>query len=256
MSRPGCPDPVPRDGPVVNGELLTRTALSASDERAMFGLFRRYFPTCIEAQFAQDLREKGWIVLLREDDQIRGFTSLDLYDIEFRGETIGIVYSGDTIVDPRATGLGSVLSRSWIGAVNRLRKESAGDRLLWFLLVSGYRTYRFLPLFWREFHPRFDVPTPEGTQALIDHLADARFGSQYVQPEGVVRLEAPTVLCDSLRRLPVRRLQDPHVAFFATRNPGHVRGDELVCLADLSRSNLTPAGERMWQAAARHSAGG
>jgi hypothetical protein len=28
-------------------------------------------------------------------------------------------------------------------------------------------------------------------------------------------------------------------------NPGHANGDELACLTEISRSNLTPAGERM-----------
>src|SRR5690349_23459155 len=42
-----------------------------------------------------------------------------------------------------------------------------------------------------------------------------------------------------------QRLKDPHVSFFINANPGHVGGDELACLAELSRANLTPAGRRM-----------
>ena len=41
------------------------------------------------------------------------------------------------------------------------------------------------------------------------------------------------------------RLRDPQVAFFARMNPGHARGDELACLTELSRANLTRAGQRM-----------
>ena len=38
---------------------------------------------------------------------------------------------------------------------------------------------------------------------------------------------------------------DPHIAFFLERNPGFVRGDELVCLTRIDEQNLTPAGRRM-----------
>ena len=37
----------------------------------------------------------------------------------------------------------------------------------------------------------------------------------------------------------------PHIAFFLATNPGHVRGDELVCLTELCDENLTRAGRRM-----------
>ena len=40
-------------------------------------------------------------------------------------------------------------------------------------------------------------------------------------------------------------MNDPHVAFFLKRNPGHGDGDELVCLTELSDDNLTRAGRRM-----------
>jgi hypothetical protein len=37
------------------------------------------------------------------------------------------------------------------------------------------------------------------------------------------------------------------VAFFLEKNPGHGQGDELVCLAEVSPTNLTRAGLRLWQ---------
>jgi hypothetical protein len=35
------------------------------------------------------------------------------------------------------------------------------------------------------------------------------------------------------------------VRFFVERNPGHIRGEELCCLARLARDNLTPAVRRV-----------
>jgi len=35
------------------------------------------------------------------------------------------------------------------------------------------------------------------------------------------------------------------VRFFVERNPGHACGDELCCLAPLTRANFTPAAHRV-----------
>jgi hypothetical protein len=68
----------------------------------------------------------------------------------------------------------------------------------------------------------------------------------------VVRFERPQVLRPNLRGIPEKRLHDPHVAFFARANPGHGKGDELVCLTEITSGNLTRAGWRMVRAGASH----
>ena len=115
----------------------------------------------------------------------------------------------------------------------------------WLLLTSGFRTYRFLPVFFRDFYPRFDAATPPRQAALLDGLADERFGRRYDAAAGVVRFVRPQVLAPDLITLPEGRMPDPHIAFFLERNPGFVRGDELVCLTRIDEGNLTPAGRRM-----------
>ena len=65
----------------------------------------------------------------------------------------------DTIVRRDAWG-SSALPRTWIASVNALRRHYPRGRYYWLLITSGYRTYRFLPLFWRNFAPCFDEPTP------------------------------------------------------------------------------------------------
>jgi hypothetical protein len=187
------------------------------------------------AQFARDLAEKNWVIVLEDDaGNIRGFSTLLVY--ESTVAPVRVVYSGDTIVDREAWG-SSVLARTWIAAVRDLRAD------YWLLITSGFRTYRFLPVFWREFWPQWNASQ---VPPLLDALARERFARCY--EAGIVRFERPQVLRGELREVPAGREADPHVAFFAARNPGWVRGDELVCLCELSASNLTAAGERMVRA--------
>ena len=41
------------------------------------------------------------------------------------------------------------------------------------------------------------------------------------------------------------RMADRDVRYFQERNPGHARGDELCCLAPLTRANFTRAAYRV-----------
>ncbi|MCY2964881.1 MAG: hypothetical protein NT069_14790, partial [Planctomycetota bacterium] len=41
------------------------------------------------------------------------------------------------------------------------------------------------------------------------------------------------------------RLLDPHVRFFEERNPGHVAGDELCCIARLRRDNFSSIAQKL-----------
>jgi hypothetical protein len=100
-------------------------------------------------------------------------------------------------------------------------------------------------VFWREFWPRHDTELPVDVLTLMRELAGARFGAAYDAAAGVVRFEAPQRLRAHLAAVPEGKANDPHVRFFLDRNPGHVNGDELVCLTELSDANLTAAGARM-----------
>lgn len=214
----------------------------------MLDLLRAQFTEISAAQFRRDLDDKTWVILLCDDGgAVRGFSTLDCFEARFRGGPVTVVYSGDTVVAAEAAG-SSALSRSWIGAVQLLRRLHPRGPLYWLLIVSGYRTYRFLPVYWKHFAPRFDAPDTPDSRALRDALATQRFGPLYDREHGIVCFPEPQILRPPLRVIPESRLADPHVAFFAARNPGHERGDELVCLTELVRDNLTPAGLRMWNA--------
>ena len=112
---------------------------------------------------------------------------------------------------------------------------------------AGFRTYRFLPVFWRDFWPRWDAPTPPEAQARLDLLARERLGGLYARDQGIVRFPQPQRLRDKLDQVPEGRLADPHVAFFLAKNPGWREGDELACLTEIAEANLTAAGRRMWR---------
>lgn len=224
--------------------IVPRGELTRTQTDEMFQLLARHFDGVTRAQFAEDLAEKNWTVLIQRDGRLVGFSTLLVYESTFDGEPVSVVYSGDTIVAPEAWGA-PALARGWITAVNQLRERYPRGKYYWLLLTSGFRTYRFLPVFWREFFPRHDAPMPAALKRLRDQLATERFGEQYDLPSGIVRFHHPQRLRGELKTIPVERMADPHVACFLACNPGHAQGDELVCLTELCPENLTAAGRRM-----------
>jgi hypothetical protein len=210
----------------------------------MFALLVQHFEGVTRPQFEADLAEKNWVIQIRREGRLQGFSTLLVCASAFEGTPVTAIYSGDTIVAPEAWNSPS-LARTWIAAVNLLRSRSEGQPCYWLLLTSGFRTYRFLPLFWREFYPHFAAATPEYEQRLLAHLARARYGRSFDADSGLVRFPHPQKLRAPLQPIASGRTQDPHVAFFLTRNPGHAAGDELACLALIDDTNLTAAGRRM-----------
>lgn len=225
--------------------------LGCAERAELFALLDLHFEGVTGAQFDRDLDEKDWVLRIRRDGRLVGFTTLQLYETLHEGERLNVIYSGDTIVAPEAWG-SPVLARGWIALVRSLQATRPGERWVWLLLSSGFRTYRFLPVFWRDFSPRHDGQCASDDELRM-RLAQERFGDEFDAAAGVVRFARPQRLRGALAAVPGGRDDDPHVRFFLARNPGHLEGDELVCLTTLSDDNLTPAGARMVRASVARS---
>src|SRR4051794_21991317 len=132
---------------------VAREDLTQVERAEMFHLLAAHFEGVTPAQFSQDLMEKNWAILIRRGERLVGFSTLLAYESTFQKEPVSVLYSGDTIVAPDAWG-SSALARGWITTANQLRERYPRGKYYWLLLTSGFRTYRFLPVFWREFFPR------------------------------------------------------------------------------------------------------
>ncbi len=231
----------------MQSQLVPTQNLSVGDRQSMYALLSTHFKGVKPEVFEADLSQKNWVILIKDNDSgaIKGFSTISIYEMKYQGKPISVVYSGDTIIDPSAWS-SSALAKGWIAAVNQLRQRYPNGKLYWLLISSGYRTYRFLPTFWRVFYPRYDSPTPPDVAALMKFLARKQFGKLYHESDGIVRFSHPHQLTGALQGIPEERRSDPHVRFFEQRNPGHHLGDELVCIAEICEANLTRVGKRMW----------
>ncbi len=227
---------------------VARLDLTPTDIQSMFFIFSESFDCATLDIFQRDLNGKDWVILLRDQEsgELAGFSTLALYTTEFGGKPLSVVYSGDTIIRPEYWGTPE-LPRSWVKTVLEKSAELP-QPLYWLLISSGYKTYRFLTVFYKEFYPCYNRTISPGMQALMDHLARQRFGSDYDPELGIVRFtEGATPLRSGVAKVTEERMHDPHIAFYLARNPGHVRGDELVCLTRVHPDNFTPAAQRLFR---------
>jgi hypothetical protein len=213
----------------------------------MFALMQRHYENVHRDVFEADLTEKEWVILLWDTatGALCGFSTQIVLNADVDGGAVKALFSGDTIIDRDHWG-DPALPHVWGRFALALIDSLVGVELYWFLMSKGYKTYRFLPLFFHEFYPRVGVSTPARVRKVIDALAGGRCGAAYEPHTGVVRAgPGKDRLRPGVADLTPERLRDRHVRFFAERNPDHAQGAELCCLAPLTRGNFTRAAYRV-----------
>jgi hypothetical protein len=231
----------------LSGRLVTIAQLSATERDAMFALMDRHYVNVRRPIFDADLDEKQWVIEVCDgvSGGLCGFSTQRLLDVQVEGRAVKALFSGDTIIDREHWG-DQALVHIWGRLALSLIDGHPGTELYWFLISQGYKTYRFLPIFFHEFYPRHDVATPSWAAPVIAALARSRFGEAYDADTGVIRTsDAQYRLRAGIADITAERLGDPHIRFFQARNPGHACGDELCCLAPLTRANFTRAAYRV-----------
>jgi hypothetical protein len=234
-------------------EVLPRAMLTQSDRRQMYELLETYFESTSFRQFELDLSEKDTVILLRDpgDARVVGFSTLMKLSITVEKRRVAGFFSGDTIVARERWG-SSLLGRLWLRTVfsetERIQTQSPGTLLYWFLICSGYKTWRYLPIFFRDYWPHPVLTASAFDRRVLHTLATRKFGGEYHPNPGIVRFRRANPLRPGIADVTQQRLRDPMVEFFIRMNPGHADGDELACLAPLSLANLTAAGLRLLEA--------
>jgi hypothetical protein len=221
--------------PSLTSVVVPADTLSPEQTDRLFSLYAAHYDATDRRRFLGDLADKDHVILLcdAESGRINGFSTQKLV----RAGGARALFSGDTIIDPACWGE-QELVKAWSRYAGRLLAEEKTP--LWWLLISkGHRTYLYLPLFFAEYWPRLEEKTPEPARRLTDAFAAAKFGAAWVPERGVLSFpESMGQLKPALAEVTAGRKDDARVRFFLERNPGYARGEELVCLAEISPANM------------------
>jgi hypothetical protein len=193
--------------------------LKIGDRQKMLSLMQRHYDNVCPQVFQADLNQKRWVIQLLEPQsgELCGFSTQTLIDVQVDGRPVQALFSGDTIIDRSQWG-DNALAYAWGEFVLGMMDRSPDCELWWFLISAGYKTYRFLPVFFREFYPRHDQPTPAHAQAVINALAGHLYPQHYDANSGVTQAQSHQYrLREGVADITAQRLRDPHIAFLLRR---------------------------------------
>lgn len=232
----------------LSAEAVDRGEIDASAAADMFALFARYYCDVSRERFQCDLAGKDRVILLTDlSSALRGFSTLAVSEHEIDGQRLRIVFSGDTIIDRECWG-SPVFSTAWVREIGRIRAQRSEVPLYWLLIVKGHRTFRYLPTFAFDFVPNWSGGDRKELLYLRDRIASDMFGRAYDPASGLLRFDDPRGrLADEWADISLRERARPDVAFFLESNPHFTRGDELVCLCELSEVNMRPLTLRLFR---------
>ncbi len=227
-------------------EVVQVAALPESTVAAMAGLYLESYDGTSESLFRDDLACKDEAILIYCDAELVGFTLLQVFTTHWQQRRVRIIYSGDTVVRPTHWGQ-QELAFAWIARAGQIKQHEPVLPLYWFLLVKGHRTFKYLSVFAKSFHPHWSAPHAD-LKSLADQLANDKFGRDYDPGTGIVSFTPSRGhLKESIAYSSAQEMTKPATRFFFQQNPHYQLGHELVCLCELELANLKPLTGRLFR---------
>jgi hypothetical protein len=228
-------------------EVIDIPNLTIAQRRGMLALLQTWYANVSPTQFNNDLDEKEWTILGTEQEsgRIWCFSTMRRLRATIDGNSITAFYSGDTA--SRADTRGAATAAGTRLVIRKMFHEmmisSDEGRFYWFMISSTYKSYRLLPMIFRDFAPGPERNLSGRERRIIVELSRLK-GFDYDPSSGIVKLANPTLPFDNGAEIDTAR-EDPYASFFLSANRRAQEGDRLATLTEVSLNNLTPLGTRM-----------
>ena len=226
-------------------------ACSDQEKETFYELLCQEFLGVSWDDFIRDFREKDDVMILRKEHsegEIVGWSTLMVLTLALPEKEVKAIFSGDTVVLPEyrsSTGLGIELSRYFM----HVREQFPRHSVYYILISKGWRSYKIMLFFFKDFAPRYDKPTAPYDKAVMDAFGEKKYPHHYNPATGVVTFSPQRVRPESIDAIPTS--MDVHTGFFLRSNPGYLDGNELVCVARVSPDNFRNGVKRLVSAEGR-----
>lgn len=228
---------------MLKGNVLKISEISEDNKNTMFGLMDEFYDNMKYDVFLRDFNEKDFVIVLCDDGKIKGFTTQKLMKFEVDGVEINGIFSGDTIIHKDYWG-STELFKCFAEYFFEYAKNF--ENFYWFVICKGYKTYRILPAFWKNFYPCCSLKTPEFEQKIMDSYAEMIYHDEYNPSTGVVEYKkVKDKLKCGVADIGEKELKNKNTAFFVKANPGYINGNDLVCLAKIDMDELKHAAVKL-----------
>jgi hypothetical protein len=222
------------------------TACSLGEMKECYSLLERDFDGVTWKEFLRDFCEKDHVmVLLSDSGAIVGFSTLMTIALDIPGRKVWAIFSGDTAVMREcrdSTGFSVELAKYFAETAEKY----PNDETYYVLISKGWRTYRVVPFYFKEFAPSYRSPTDMAHREVIDAFGRKKYPKNYDSNSGLLIFDGTTqrLKAESTDAIaPTKPNKDAD--FFFKKNPDFLLGNEIVCAARVTPENFTEATKRL-----------
>ncbi|OUS29000.1 hypothetical protein A9Q99_10330 [Gammaproteobacteria bacterium 45_16_T64] len=215
-----------------NSVVKSIEALSVTEVYEMHEVFVKYYNNADFETFVSDIYKKQHVLLItdRETNRIVGFSTLAVFDLEYKGKKAYGIFSGDTILEKKYWG-----SRrwqfTWAMFFLRIKLKNPLTPFFWLLISKGYKTYLLLANNFVNYYPRIDHEDSDLAN-LVDAYCNKLYPEYYNQEDKILDFgnqyqnlkDGVAEIIDDLKTT------QPKIHFFEEKNPEWRRGTELPCV--------------------------
>ncbi|HZN93939.1 MAG TPA: hypothetical protein VFB81_14605 [Myxococcales bacterium] len=230
--------------------LISRTvrqqALPEEARARMLALMQLCYEGVDPDRFRRDLAQKDHVILLldRVTGELVGFSTILVRQERVGDDVADVLFSGDTVLHPDYWGQ-KVLDGAFARYLFARKLRHPTRSLRWLLLSGGYKTYLIIINYFPLTSPRRDREPTAREVAFRGEVCRRWFGEQFDALRGVLRFGAHYRVRSGIAPIDREAARHPDIAFFAARNPGHVDGEELVCVGEVRLTDLLCAAVRI-----------
>lgn len=232
-----------------------RAATLTSHELDEIWTFYRQFVERPKEPFQAGIRGTDDVFIGRENEgaPIRAFAAAKVLEVEWGGQTHGVLYNAWSAIDPSFRG-GNIIQRAGMRMFLDYRLRHPFRPVYFAMMSSTYKSYLLMTRNFAECFPHRESTFRERERSICNIALRRIAGDDWDPDAGVVRRHGALrykegVVADDGDH------GDPDVAFYAKMNPGQHEGDSLACIAPLTTSNWARMGvkaaRRAWTKRAR-----
>lgn len=225
---------------MLESQIIPIDQLPYDDIARMQELMQTHYVNVSADAFHADLQCKDAVIVLRSRGIICGFSTLMLLTRKVCGNKVKVLFSGDTVIEKPYRN-STALPVTWGNLMLTECQTDPTTPLYWLLTSKGYKTYRYLPVFFKDYFPKPSRELTRFEASLLETLTSELFDDRLDRQQWILRSqEHGQKLRPNVAEVTTARLKKEEIAYFVTKNPGHSQGDELVCLARFEPNNLRP----------------
>lgn len=223
----------------LKGSILTKDQINDDLIGICFSIYEKYFENVTRPTFKEHILKKDNVIILTDmDDKVQGFSTIKLLNETIEGKKVIGIFSGDTIIEKEYWGQQELVRTMAFFAGTVSSTLTKDETLFWLLISKGYKTYRYLPVFFHHFYPCFSASFPSFEQKGWEAFYKKLYPQEFNSTSGLIHFKDKIGnLKPGVGEITPERLSDPHVAFFAKKNPDHMKGVELACIAEFNSNN-------------------